>query len=388
MTEVCTGGQYASEKHTHEIDHDSHDCCDGIPPLANCRSSSRVFHDAYGHASKPPSAVSRARVSWWRLWRVVFSDHQFLGAQLYVSVLHLCLGVVVWAAGIYIESLALMCYAFVVIYDAISLFIALVPRILEYSSNRHPSAEYPFGLQILPTLLEFTNNITLLYRGVQALKEGAEHLIISGHEHSTTIEFETYAFRSQGHNHNPALGFVCVLAAMLITGYSATRFANHHAMWEVRSRQKQLVTGMQNIVLNPLNVCSLFAGLWMLVMLVLSSNAEETVIEPASCILVAAIMAFVSLPTCMRLGRLLLHAAPIEVADDVQRTIQRISRLPGVVGCESYRMWGTAHGCYSVALRVSVDSECCANGNVLHRHIASLMKSSGMGDCSIEIRAA
>ncbi|KAJ2803034.1 hypothetical protein H4R20_003052 [Coemansia guatemalensis] len=349
---------------------------------------SRVFHDAYGHASEQLSASGQDGVSWWRLWRVLFSDHRFLGVQLYVSVLHLCLGVGVWAAGIYVESLALMCYAFVVMYDAVSLFIALVPRILEYSGNRHWSAEYPFGLQILPTLLEFTNNITLLYRGVQALKEGAEHLIISGHEHSTAIEFETYALRGKGHNHGAALGFVCVLAAMLVTGYSATRFANHHAMWEVRSRQRQLISGMQNIVLNPLNVCSLFAGLWMLVMLVLSSNAEETVIEPASCILVAAIMAFVSLPTCMRLGRLLLHAVPTEIADDVQRTVQRVSRLPGVVDCESYRMWGTAHDCYTVALRVSVDPECCANGNVLHRHIASLLKSSGMGDWSIEIRTA
>ncbi|KAJ2615735.1 hypothetical protein H4S08_001093 [Coemansia sp. RSA 1365] len=387
MAEACTGGEYASEKHLCKINHNHSTCCKQTLPLENRRSSSRVFHDVYGHASKQPAFV-RNGVSWWRLCGIVFRDHQFLGAHLYVSVLHLCLGIGVWAAGIYIESLALMCYAFVVMYDAISLFIALVPRILEYSDNRHWSTEYPFGLQILPTLLEFTNNITLLYRGVQALKEGAEHLIISGHEHSTAIEFETYALRAQGHNHGTTLGFVCVLAAMFVTGYSATRFANHHTMWEVRSHQRQLVSGMQNIVLNPLNVCSLFAGVWMLVMLILSSKSEESVIEPVSCIIVAVIMAFVSLPACMRLGKLLLHAVPTEIADGIQRTVQRISRLPGVVDCETYRMWGTAHNYYTIALRVLVDPGSCTNSNLLHRHIASLLKSSGMSDWSIEIRTA
>ncbi|KAJ1841932.1 hypothetical protein LPJ70_004027, partial [Coemansia sp. RSA 2708] len=305
---------------------------------------------------------------------------------LYLAVLHLALGVGVWATGIYIESLALMCYAFIVLYDASSLFIALVPTVLEYANTR-PSVEYPLGLQLLPTLLEFANNITLLYRGVQALKEGIEHIVIRGHEHSSVLEFETYSHRAAGHNHGALLGFASVVAAMMATGLSAARYANHHSMWEVRSRQRQLVaTGMQNVVLNPYNVLSLFAGLWMLVMLALVPAAEESLVEPVSCVLVAAIMAYASFPTCVRLGKVLLCAVSGETADDGQKVVWQVSRLPGVVACTTYHMWCTAYDRHTMALRVSVDAS--ANGcDSLHRRISSVLRSSGFGEWTVELRS-
>ncbi|KAJ2392338.1 hypothetical protein H4S02_000841 [Coemansia sp. RSA 2611] len=355
------------------------------PSLAGRRSSSRVFHEVYGPATGLPGP-ERPDVSWRRLWSVVAKDHRFLGPQLYLAVLHLALGVGVWATGIYIESLALMCYAFIVLYDASSLFIALVPTVLEYANTR-PSVEYPLGLQLLPTLLEFANNITLLYRGVQALKEGIEHIVIRGHEHSSVLEFETYSHRAAGHNHGALLGFASVVAAMMATGLSAARYANHHSMWEVRSRQRQLVaTGMQNVVLNPYNVLSLFAGLWMLVMLALVPAAEESLVEPVSCVLVAAIMAYASFPTCVRLGKVLLCAVSGETADDGQKVVWQVSRLPGVVACTTYHMWCTAYDRHTMALRVSVDAS--ANGcDSLHRRISSVLRSSGFGEWTVELRS-
>ncbi|KAJ2348025.1 hypothetical protein GGF43_004642 [Coemansia sp. RSA 2618] len=278
-----------------------------------------------------------------------------------------------------------MCYAFIVLYDACSLFIALVPTALEYSGNTHSSVEYSFGLQVLPTLLEFTNNITLLYRGVQALKEGIEHILISSHEHSSAMEFETYAHRATGHNHGALLGAAGVVSAMMVTGLSAVRFSNHHAMWEVRSHRRQVMnTGMQNVVLNPYNISSLFAGLWMLVMLMLVPAAEESVIEPISCVLVAAIMAYTSFPTCVRLGKILLCAVPYETAKDWKRVVWQVSRLPGVVACTTYRMWSTAHDKHAMALRVSVDTS-TNNREALQQHISNLLRSSGLSKWSVEL---
>ncbi|KAJ2166289.1 hypothetical protein GGH15_002839 [Coemansia sp. RSA 562] len=381
MADTCGHHDHGNGHHCN-----SHHNSKQTSSLADRRSSSRVFHEVYGPSSDQP-ATKRAGVSWRRLWSVLTQDHRFLGSHLYLTLLHLALGISLWAAGIYIESLALMCYAFIVIYDACSLFIALVPTALEYSGNSQSSEEYPFGLQILPTLLEFTNNITLLYRGVQALKEGVEHIVINSHEHSSAMEFETYAHRATGHNHDAILGFAGVVSAMLVTGLSAAKFSNHHAMWEVRSRRRQIIsTGMQNVVLNPYNILSLFAGLWMLVMLVLVPAAEESVIEPISCVLVAAIMAYTSFPTCVRLGKILLCAVPSDAAEDAQRVVWQVSRLPGVVACTKYHTWSTCHDKHVMALRVSVDTS-SSNCESLHRHILSLVQSSNLDDCSIELRS-
>ncbi|KAJ2162013.1 hypothetical protein GGF46_001005 [Coemansia sp. RSA 552] len=367
------------------------------PSLASKRSTSHVFHEVYGPVPPPDQTPGGRRrgVSWRRMWSAVMKEHRFLGGQLYMAILHLCVGVVLWMAGIHVGSLALMCYAFIVIYDAWSLFIALMPRLLEYSGNSMSSVDYPFGLELLPTLLEFANNITLLYRSVQALKEGIEHIVISGHEHSPTsgIEFETYARgRSQGHNNSAALGLACVLVAMAVTGVSAGKFSNHLGMWgahSVRRRQQQYRTGLQNAVLNPYNVSSLLAGLWMIVMLILAPASEESAIEPLSCILVAGLMVFVSFPTSLRLGKALLLAVPADMADGSQAVAWQVSRLPGVVDCTKYQVWSAAHDRYSAALRVAVGTELQGcESDVLHRHIASLLRSSGLGDWSIEIRVA
>ncbi|KAJ1733609.1 hypothetical protein LPJ61_001472 [Coemansia biformis] len=377
--------------HRHQREHTQSGCAHHCappppPPGLGKRSSSRVFHDAYSQVPESPLAPERGEVSWRRLGRMLVRDHRFLGAQLYVGILHLCLGAAVWAAGIYANSLALMCYAFIVMYDACALLVALVPRALEYSGNVDPSVEYPFGLQPLQTVLGFANNITLLYRGVQALKEGAEHLVSSSHEHAATAEFETYAHRARGHNRSAPLGMACVAAAMLATAYSAARFANHHAAWEARLRQRRpAAAGMQNALLNPYNIASLLAGAWMLVMLVLVPADEESAVEPASCILVACAMAYISLPTCVCLGRLLLLAVPAETAASGREIANQVSQMPGVTACSGYRMWVAAPDRYAMALRVSVDPAGC-NVSALRSRIASLLNGTGLDDSAIEIR--
>ncbi|KAJ2712326.1 hypothetical protein H4R19_002815, partial [Coemansia spiralis] len=201
----------AAPRCQHDHGHDHGQCGHGgpgrPPPALGKRNSSRVFHDAYSQVPASPTAAECGDVSWRRLGQLVLWDHGFLGAPLYAAILHFWLGVVVWAVGIYANSLALMCYAFIAMYDACALLIALVPRALEYSGNADPSIEYPFALHMLQTLLGFTNNITLLYRAVQALKEGAEHLVSSTHVHSAAAaEFETYARRASGHGRGAALG--------------------------------------------------------------------------------------------------------------------------------------------------------------------------------------
>ncbi|KAI8323914.1 hypothetical protein GQ54DRAFT_89357 [Martensiomyces pterosporus] len=372
------------EHHGHAHKHHSHQAADDY---TRKRSFSHAHHGYYQDASNGQIANGRSHVSWRRLWSVLIKEHSFLGPRFYTSLLHMSIGVLLWAVGIFVDSLALMCYAFIVMFDACSLFTDLLPTILEYSNNHAPSTEYPFGLQILPTLLEFANSLTLLYRGVQALKEGIEHIAVAGHDsHSSSIEFETYSHKAQGHNSHAVVSFLLVLGAISITTYSAARFSNHHYLWEACSKRKQNLTGaMQNAVLNPYNVSSLLAGLWMLIMIVLAPSKEESAIEPISCVLVAGIMAYTSFPTCVYLGKILLHAATGESAESAQRVVWQISRLPGVLSCSRCQVWNTTHERYATALRICVDSECDANA--VQRQIAAILSSYRLGDWTIEMRA-
>ncbi|KAJ2346849.1 hypothetical protein GGH91_002062 [Coemansia sp. RSA 2671] len=265
----------------------------------------------------------------------------------------------------------------------------MMPTALEYSHNDSSSIEYAFGLQILPTLLEFVNSITLLYRGVQALKEGIEHVATSGHHsHSSSTEFETYAHTSHGHNQDAVLGLLSVALAMFVTVYSAARFANHHSLWEACSQRRQDIgSRLQNVLLNPYNAASLFAGAWMAAMLVLAPSKEESAIEPISCILVAAVMAYVSGPTCVHLGRVLLHGTTRTSGEDARAALWQIARLPGVVDCSRRHVWSRAHDKHSIALRVLASPTAC-DGKALQRHIAGILGSSGLSDWTVEIRAS
>ncbi|KAJ2832341.1 hypothetical protein FBU31_002099 [Coemansia sp. 'formosensis'] len=264
----------------------------------------------------------------------------------------------------------------------------MLPTALEYSHNDSSSIEYAFGLQLLPTLLEFVNSITLLYRGVQTLKEGVEHIATSGHHsHSSTVEFETYAHATQGHNQDAALGLLCVALAMSVTAYSAARFANHHSLWEAYSQRRQDIgTRLQNVLLNPYNAASLLAGAWMMVMLILSPPKEESAIEPISCILVAAVMAYVSGPTCVHLGRVLLLGTTRASGDGARAAVWQIARLPGVVDCSRRHVWSTTHDRHSMTLRVMASPTAC-DVKTLQRHVVGILGSSGLSDWTVEIRA-
>ncbi|KAJ2440855.1 hypothetical protein GGF42_007489 [Coemansia sp. RSA 2424] len=375
--------------HSHEHSH-AHNigggCAHHIHSRSHAQSADPRCSKSLAHTHQPFRASSQ--VSWRRLWSVLLKEHGFLGARLYTSIAHLGVGVCVWATGIYTGSLALMSYSFLVLFDAWSLLIGTLPAALEYSHNDSASIEYAFGLQILPALLEFVNSITLLYRGVQALKEGIEHIATSGHHsHSSTVEFETYAHASQGHNQEAALGLLSVALAMLVTGYSAAQFANHHSLWEACSQRRQdISTRLQNVLLNPYNAASLFASAWMSIMIILAPPKEESAIEPISCILVAAVMAYVSFPTCVHLGRVLLHGATRASGEGARAAVWQISRLPGVVDCSRRHVWSTALDKHAVALRVMA-SPASSDGAALQRHIAGILASSGLSDWTVEIRA-
>ncbi|KAJ2091264.1 hypothetical protein IW138_001963 [Coemansia sp. RSA 986] len=357
-----------------------------------------VFSRNYEHQEKQPLYLDKARVSWTRLWRVFVKEHSFIGPQLYMAVIHALVGVAIWATGIYTGSLAFMSYSFLVLFDAASLLIDLAPRALEYSSNSRASVEYAFGLHVLPTFLEFANGLSLLYRGIQALKEGVEHLATSSHEHAlAAMEFETYAHQTPEHNRGGTLlASAMALVAVIATVHSAARFANHCGLWELCSSSVGHVvatTQMQNVMFNPFNVASVLAGMWMVYMAVLVPPAEESVIEPISCILVAVVMAAIGVLACVHLGRHLLHATTHGSAENVHRVVALVSRIPGVVDCLQFHAWSPAAGEHAGMLRVTVDSgkhapDAATGGASVYRQIQGVLQSYGLGGWTLDIRDA
>ncbi|KAJ2400665.1 hypothetical protein GGI23_001894 [Coemansia sp. RSA 2559] len=346
----------------------------------------------YERQEKQQRCSGKAQVSWARLWRVFTHEHMFVGPQLYMAGFHAAVGVAVWATGIHTGSLALMSYSFLVLFDATSLLIALMPRALEYSNNTAASVEYAFGLRILPTLLEFANSLSLLYRGIQALKEGVEHLVISSHEHAVAaMEFETYAHQAPEHNNGMLLACVAALVAVIVTSVSAARFANHRGLWEELSSTAHVATQMQNIARNPFNVASVLVGAWMVCVAVLVPPAEESAIEPISCIVVAAVMAAIGISACLHLGRHLLHATTQESAENVQRVVALVARIPGVVDCTLAHAWSPAAGECAGMLRVIVDPGNCASdaraGDVpVYVQIQGILRSYGLCGWALDLR--
>ncbi|KAJ1816635.1 hypothetical protein LPJ56_002296 [Coemansia sp. RSA 2599] len=362
-------------------------------------TSTRMHYDPYSylHPDDMPSPGMRrsidkyARPSWRRLWTVVLKEHRFVGGHLYAALAHLLAGVSVWAAGVYVDSLALMCYAFIVIFDAISLLIDVVPRLLEYSNNNHSSLAYPFGQQAVPTVFRFTNSLVLLYRSVQALKEGVEHIVIRGHQHGVAGagEFESYARTGDSHGKTSMLAPVCIAAAMAATVYSAARHANHRLLWEMRvGRDHRDVRPLQNALINPYNVASLCAGLWMMVAMAMApADTDDSALEPVSCIAVSLAMAYISFPTCVQLGKALLLSATPETAASMRGAVDRVRRLSGVAECSDCYVWNVAQASNVAVLRVGVEEPFMSNAGraALLGQISTILKAAGLESLAIEI---
>ncbi|KAJ2222422.1 hypothetical protein H4R99_007888 [Coemansia sp. RSA 1722] len=383
----------------------SHDgCCSDhsiavtpVSPVDQTRmgSSSRVHYDLFGHLH-PDTSSKHTGLSWRRLWTVILREHGFIGGHLYAGLAHLLVGICVWTAGVYVGSLALLCYAFVVIFDACSLLIDVVPRLLEYSNNTQVSLQHPFGQQAVPTVFRFTNSLVLLYRSVQALKEGVEHLMVHGHQHGVSAEFESYARSGDGHAGDTKLVTVCIVMALAVTVNSAARYANHRILWQLRTRriqQQDSLRPLNNTLGNPYNFASLVAGLWMAVAFTLqqpsSTNGDDSIIEPLSCIAMAIFMAYISFPTCVSLGKALLLAATPETAAEVRVAVEQVRKLPGVKGCAGCYVWSVAQGNH-VVMRVDVDESMLslASYDQLQSRIDDVLKTVGLTSLAVDLRTA
>ncbi|KAJ1895063.1 hypothetical protein LPJ66_004812 [Kickxella alabastrina] len=244
-------------------------------------------------------------------------------------------------------------YGFLIIFNSLTLFITLVPQLTEYSHNNGVSVSLPWGLGALPGLLQFTNGLVVVYRAVQALREGVEHLVM-GNAHGVS------AGGAGG-----GMGVPCVvMATMCVAVYSAL------------GHRRQQYVGL------------LVAGAWMLGSAILAGERGELV-EPLGCILMAVVMALVGIPTCVQEGKILLLASSDAAAaaggggdrTEAER-VRALARVPGVVGFEG-RTWAVARETYT-AVRVEVENESLA-ADVLEK-TADVLKSSGLGAWTVELR--
>ncbi|KAJ1899690.1 hypothetical protein LPJ66_001948 [Kickxella alabastrina] len=228
--------------------------------------------------------------------------------------------------------LSLQSYGFLVIFNSLTLFITLVPQLAEYSHNNSVSVGLPWGLGALPGLLQFTNGLVVVYRAVQALREGVEHLVMRN-AHGVSAGGAGGA--------GGGMGVPCVvMATMCVAVYSAL------------GHRRQQYVGL------------LVAGAWMLGSAILAGERGELV-EPLGCILMAVVMALVGIPTCVQEGRILLLASSPSSSDDAaagDRTeaerVRAVARVPGVVGFEG-RTWAVARETYT-AVRVEVENDSLA----------------------------
>ncbi|KAJ2782402.1 hypothetical protein GGI15_002935 [Coemansia interrupta] len=368
-------------------------------------SSLRAHYDPYG--STPTSCTSASGApSWRRLWQMLLTEHAFVGSPLYAGQLHLTIGLALYIVALSSTSPALGCLASLVVFDAVSLFADLAPRLLEYSGNNVRSMQRPFALALVPTLVQFANALTMLYRAVQALKEGVEYLAVQGnprhhHHHGSSgeSEFEAYVKSDLGLPSDAVtvdrvgvmLGVICVLGAMAITVYSAATHANHRGLWMLRSNTSHDVcTPLQNVLVNPYNRTTLFAGLCVLTLMALTSPGKHPMAEPLTCIAVALLMIFVALPTCSVLGRTLLLAAAPQDAAEMSTAVARVAMIPGVVRCVERHVWRAAQGtAVVVALRVEVDRSVDLRAqNTLRNQISSVLETSGLKSWSVDLRSA
>ncbi|KAJ1926578.1 hypothetical protein FBU59_007302 [Linderina macrospora] len=141
-----------------------------------------------------------------------------------------------------------------------------------------------------------------------------------------------------------------------------------------------------HVVLNPCNTASLGAGIWVLLLALLAPSSEDSVLEPVACLVVAAAMAFAALPTCVALGKVLLHATAPEASEAARQAVWQVQRVVGVRSCGRCLVWNTTAERFVGVLRVSLVPGCDAAA--VQRQIEAIVSAGRLGDWTMEMRKA
>ncbi|WFD26301.1 hypothetical protein MNAN1_001280 [Malassezia nana] len=273
-----------------------------------------------------------------------------------LAVLDFGLGAVLWVLGQVRDSLALVGFGFLLVFDALGIVHAMIMQ----RAQRAVANELlrPFGVRRFETLLDFTLVVYLLFAGIYMCKENAEHALLA----SSAPHEEDRAGLSLPILPLALVWLVCVMTNVLLKNHQRLSMAcgmcldagdtldgrpqrSHARHVSVLTRPMLAAGPLYDALTNPFAVMILFFATVLFVSSLLLPPAQAASFDKLLAGLEGTAMMYVSASALRPLSKVLLQAAPPVKdgkASQMHRAVHIIESHPKVVRVTHMQMWQLA----------------------------------------------
>ena len=283
-------------------------------------------------------------------------------------VLHFVLGSALWVFGAVRDSLALVGFGYLVVFDTFGLLSTLATLTFDAAWTQHVDAarmaqlgrerdgvgevpqpadlRRPYGTRRIETLLFFSEMVYLLFAGMYMCKENVEHALLAANLPHTEdregvvlpfwvllLAVTACVFTNVGLRNHGNLAAACGIGAR-------PRAAEHGRNKSVLAAPAIPAGALQDAMLNPFSVTVLFFGAVLLAAAVFLPPDQVAALDKVAAGLESVAMLYVAATAVAPLSMVLLQGSPPQVLQrQLHRAIGQVETHPAVLRIKGIQVW-------------------------------------------------
>ncbi|KAG0172373.1 hypothetical protein DFQ28_004750 [Apophysomyces sp. BC1034] len=250
------------------------------------------------------------------------------------------IGVLTWWTGTARDSLAVVGFSYLVIFDALGIFSEFVSDVIRLTPSFTASnTKRPFGAQRYEIVLALGTTIYLLFATMYTTKESMEHLLLEeSHENSAHHDKRHSGFGL----------FLVMLVGIAASFASSFGLKNHGNLVKILPRAPLTISGVsQHSALSVLlsNVYSLgIVGSGVVVLLFHLLGLASPAVDKLLAFGESAVMLYLGGPTAAALAKLLLQTTPDTASSNISSRLYELRQDPTIISVDRAHFWQNSYG--------------------------------------------
>ncbi|KAI8088485.1 cation efflux family-domain-containing protein [Thamnidium elegans] len=249
---------------------------------------------------------------------------------------HFMTGIIVWYLGAARESLAVVGFSYLVLFDSFGTLNNFVSSVLAVQPGfKTTSTKRPFGVKRFELVFALANMIFLLFGTMYTTKESLEHLLLENHH-------------SGGHHEKSSIAFGLLFMLLVAIGASigsCFKLKNHENLVKLMNSSKHSDYNdnpLDSLKRNMYSASIVMTG--STVFLLYLFNMTSSTLDKFVAFAESALMLYLGGPTAAALAKVLLQTMPDPIVSSVDQHIRMIQQNPNVVSVDKVHFWQNSYG--------------------------------------------
>ncbi|KAG2201554.1 hypothetical protein INT47_007431 [Mucor saturninus] len=333
------GPEHVHHDHSHEKVHVHHG-------HGHDHSHDHAHHN-HGHQHSYSPVFTRPLPSWIHIFSHLAPAQKTIFTWFLI---HAGIGIWLYCMGTNRESLSLVGFSYLMIFDALGVLNSFISSVLRTNPAFGTSnTKRPFGAHRYEIVFALGTTIYLMFATMHNTKESLEHFLLQDHH-------KAEAHDKEDHHLKLSLGmFLLVGAALTATCLSSITLRNHDNFVRYLRRRPTTVHGFSYNVINRArgnpfhallsNVYSLSIVLCGSVILVAYMCGIATpFVDKILALSESVVMFYLGYPTAKSLAKVLLQTTPNTVQNGVENRLREIQQDTNIIHVDRVHFWQTTYG--------------------------------------------